>query len=175
MEAVIGVQHGFYARPRLRLWSIVWLADSVRSVVAFWFATPRTPPLWQRNFFLVNCLVLRRLLASVRSGVVKTSRCTPRLMSDQPTNDSAKTSRHRLIAVTVMSLGLLSVPFYLFFHRHDLEIMQIVVGTIGVAIAIYWAPLNLYVGFRAGDRFEQLCALFAFMPCAFWIWWFVTN
>ena len=23
----------------------------VRSVVAFWFATPRTPPLWQRDFF----------------------------------------------------------------------------------------------------------------------------
>ena len=29
---------------------------------AFWFAAPRTPPLWQRGFFLVNCLVLRRLL-----------------------------------------------------------------------------------------------------------------
>ena len=27
---------------------------------------------WQRNFFLVNCSQLRRLLASVRSGVVKT-------------------------------------------------------------------------------------------------------
>ena len=26
----------------------------VRSVFAFWFATPRTPPLWQRDFFLVN-------------------------------------------------------------------------------------------------------------------------
>ena len=46
----------------------------VRSVVAFWFAMPRTPPLWQRDFFLVNCLVLRRLLASERSGVVKTFR-----------------------------------------------------------------------------------------------------
>ena len=44
------------------------------SVVAFRFATPRTPPLWQRDFFLVNCLVLRSLLASVRSGVVKTFR-----------------------------------------------------------------------------------------------------
>ena len=41
----------------------------------FWFAAPRTPPLWQRGFFLVNCLVLRHLLASVRSGVVKTFRC----------------------------------------------------------------------------------------------------
>ena len=47
----------------------------VRSVVAFWLATPRTPPLWQRDFFLVNCSVLRSLLASVRSGVVKTLRC----------------------------------------------------------------------------------------------------
>ena len=28
----------------------------VHSVVAFWFATPRTPPLWQRDFFLVNYL-----------------------------------------------------------------------------------------------------------------------
>ena len=26
----------------------------IRSVVAFWFAKPRTPPLWQRDFFLVN-------------------------------------------------------------------------------------------------------------------------
>ena len=48
----------------------------VRSVVAYLFAVPRTPPLWQRDFFLVNCSVLRRLLASVRSGVVKTFRCT---------------------------------------------------------------------------------------------------
>ena len=38
------------------------------------FATPRTPPLWQRDLFLVNCLQLRRLLASLRSGVVKTFR-----------------------------------------------------------------------------------------------------
>ena len=44
-----------------------------------WFATPRTPPLWQRGFFLVNCLVLRRLLASVRSGVVKTFRYVPQV------------------------------------------------------------------------------------------------
>ena len=49
----------------------------VRSVVAFWFPTPRTPPLWQPDFFLVNCSVLRPLLASERSGVVKTFRCTP--------------------------------------------------------------------------------------------------
>ena len=46
----------------------------VRSVVAFWFAAPRTPPLWQCDFFLVNCSVLRQLLASERSGVVKTFR-----------------------------------------------------------------------------------------------------
>lgn len=38
----------------------------------FWFATPRTPPLWQRGFVLVNCLALRRFLASERSGVVDT-------------------------------------------------------------------------------------------------------
>ena len=36
---------------------------------------PRTPPLWQREFFLVNCSVLRHLLASERSGVVNTFRC----------------------------------------------------------------------------------------------------
>ena len=47
----------------------------VRSVVARWLATPRTPPLWQRDFFLVNSFVLRSLLASERSGVVKTFRC----------------------------------------------------------------------------------------------------
>ncbi len=44
---------------------------------AIWFAALRTPPLWQRGFFLVNWLVLRRLLAPVRSGVVKPFRCTP--------------------------------------------------------------------------------------------------
>ena len=43
---------------------------------AFWFAKPRTPPLWQRGFFLINYLVLRCLFASVRSGVVKTFRYT---------------------------------------------------------------------------------------------------
>ena len=37
-------------------------------------ATPRTPPLWQRDFFLVDCKVLRSLLTSERSGVVKTFR-----------------------------------------------------------------------------------------------------
>ena len=48
----------------------------VRSVVANWFAAPRTPPLWQRDFFLVNYSLLRRFLASERSGVVKTFRWT---------------------------------------------------------------------------------------------------
>ena len=54
-----------------------------------WFATPRTPPLWQRGFFLVNWLVLRRLFASSRSGVVKTFRCVTqvfRSVSSSPTN-----------------------------------------------------------------------------------------
>ena len=40
---------------------------------AFWLATPRTPPLWQHGFYLVNRLVLRRFLTSARSGVVKPS------------------------------------------------------------------------------------------------------
>ena len=53
----------------------------VRSVVARWLATPRTPPLWQRDFFLVNSFVLRSLLASERSGVVKTFRCRDEIMS----------------------------------------------------------------------------------------------
>ena len=44
------------------------------SVVADWFATPWTPPLWQRGFFLVNCFVLPHFLSSERSGVVKTFR-----------------------------------------------------------------------------------------------------
>ena len=48
----------------------------------YWFAAPRTPPIWQRGFFLVNCLVLRRLLASVRSGVVKTFRYVPQTIVD---------------------------------------------------------------------------------------------
>ena len=47
----------------------------VRSVVDRWFVAPRTTPLWQRAFFLVSCSVLRSLLASERSGVVKTFRC----------------------------------------------------------------------------------------------------
>ena len=49
-------QHGFYARPRLRRWSIVRLAPFERFGDALWFTTLRTPPLWQRGFFLVNCL-----------------------------------------------------------------------------------------------------------------------
>ncbi|KLU01402.1 hypothetical protein RISK_006558 [Rhodopirellula islandica] len=36
----------------------------VRFVDAFWLATTRTPPLWRRGNPLVNCLELRRLLAS---------------------------------------------------------------------------------------------------------------
>ena len=72
-------QHGFYARPRLRPWNIVWLAVFARSVVACWFAMPWTPPLWQRGFFLVDWFVLRRFLASVRSGVVKTFRYVPQI------------------------------------------------------------------------------------------------
>ena len=62
---------------------------------ALWFATPRTPPLWQRGFFLVNCLVLRRLLASVRSGVVKTFRwaCRGNCDAIQSTLRLAQTAR----------------------------------------------------------------------------------
>ena len=67
-------QHGFYARPRLRRWRLVWFAAFDRSVVVCWFAAPWTPPLWQRGFFLVNCFELRRFLTSERSGVVKTFR-----------------------------------------------------------------------------------------------------
>ena len=52
----------------------------VRSVVAFWFAAPRTSPLWQRDSFLVSCSVLRSLLASERSGVVKTFRCADEIV-----------------------------------------------------------------------------------------------
>ena len=39
---------------------------------------PRTPRLWQRDFFLLNCSVLRQLLASERSGVVNTFRYPPK-------------------------------------------------------------------------------------------------
>ena len=56
------------------------VCDIGRFGPVLWLATPRTPPLWQRGFFLVNCLVLRRLLTSVRSGVVKTFRCTTELI-----------------------------------------------------------------------------------------------
>ena len=48
------------------------LPRSISSVTCFELPWPRTPPLWQRVFFLVNCFVLRRLLASVRGGVVQT-------------------------------------------------------------------------------------------------------
>ena len=33
-----------------------------RFVNVFWLATPRTPPLWQRGFFLVNCLGVATLV-----------------------------------------------------------------------------------------------------------------
>ena len=67
-------QHGVYGGPRLRPWNIIWFAalDCFGNILRF--ATPRTPPLWQRGFFLVNCFVLRRFLASMRSRVVKTFR-----------------------------------------------------------------------------------------------------
>ena len=43
-----------YARPRLRHWSVVWFATFDRFDDVFWLATPWTPPLWQRELFLVN-------------------------------------------------------------------------------------------------------------------------
>ena len=67
-------QHGFYARPWLRRWTVIRFATFDHFGGVFWFSTPRTPPLRQRGFFFVNCLVLRHLLASERSGVVKTFR-----------------------------------------------------------------------------------------------------
>ena len=60
---------------------MVWFVDFIHSVIAFWFVAPRTPFLWQRDFFLVNCLGLRSLLASVRSGVAKTFRCASLMQS----------------------------------------------------------------------------------------------
>ena len=59
------------AAPSLEL---RWVCLAIRFDDIEWFVAPRTPPLWQRRFLLVNCLVLRRLLASARSGVVKTFR-----------------------------------------------------------------------------------------------------
>ncbi len=53
------MQHYFYAKPRLRPWSIVR------------FAMPWTPSFGNIGSFLVNCFVLRRFLTSGRSGVVK--------------------------------------------------------------------------------------------------------
>ena len=88
-------QHGFYARPRLRRWSIVRFATFDHSVIAFWFATPRTPPLWQRDFFLINCLQLRSLSASVRSGVVKTFRCVTQTI--EPPADRPAISHRGLV------------------------------------------------------------------------------
>ena len=68
----------FFTQSR---WSIVWFAAFDRFDEMFLFATPRTPPLWQRGFFLINCLMLRRLLRSVRSGVAKNFRCRDEIMS----------------------------------------------------------------------------------------------
>ena len=48
-------QHGFYARPRLRHWSIIRFAAFNCFDDMCWCATPRTPPLWQRSFPLVEC------------------------------------------------------------------------------------------------------------------------
>ena len=56
------------------------VAISFALLLRFGLPRPRTPPLWQRGFSLVNCSVLRRLLAWVRSGVVKTFRCTTELI-----------------------------------------------------------------------------------------------
>ena len=72
MTSLDGRKLGVQAKPRLRRWSIARFAIFIRSVVACWSATPWTPPLWQRSFFLVNCFVLRRFLTLVRSDAVKT-------------------------------------------------------------------------------------------------------
>ena len=62
---------------------------------------PRTPPLWQRGFFWVNCLVLRRLLASVRSGAVNTFRYVrPTVNSDFDPSQTADAYR------AILQLGL---------------------------------------------------------------------
>jgi len=50
-------------------------------------------PLWQREFFLVNCLVLRRLLTSERSGVVKTFRWATQINRDRRTHQGAADSK----------------------------------------------------------------------------------
>ena len=71
----LAVQHGFYARPRLCRWNVVWFAKSITSLTRFGLPRRGHRLFWQHGFFLVNCLVLRHFLASVRSGVVKTFRC----------------------------------------------------------------------------------------------------
>ena len=68
-------QQRFYTRPRLRRWSIARSTMFLRSVVACRFVALWAPPLWQRDFFLVNCLLLRHFLTSERSGVEITFRC----------------------------------------------------------------------------------------------------
>ena len=62
----------------------------VRSVVACWFVTPLTPPLWQRDSFLVNCSMLRSLLASERSAVVETFRGANSGLSESVTDVSLR-------------------------------------------------------------------------------------
>ena len=52
----------FYARPRLRRWSIHLVVHVARFVDVFWFATPRTPPLWQRDFFFGKLFVVATLV-----------------------------------------------------------------------------------------------------------------
>ena len=74
-----------------------------------------------------------------------------------------------------MTVGLLAVPLFLLCHRFEWDTAQLVVGCFGAIIAMFWAPLNTYVGLRVGERIEWMCALVAFIPCPFWIWWCVTH
>ena len=68
------------------------LPRSFAPLTAYWFATPWTPPLWQRGNPLVNCFVLRRFLTSERSGVVKTFRYVTQVFPNgQPIRSSSYT------------------------------------------------------------------------------------
>ena len=82
----------------------------VRFVVAFWFAEPWTPHLWQRGFFLVNCFVLRRLLASARSGVVKTFRWTTSTI-ENPYESPTSTPQPVVAAYPVARISFAFVNF----------------------------------------------------------------
>ena len=74
--ALTVAQHGFYAKPRLRPWSIVWFADSFALLSRFGLQRHGHPRFLFKSRTFGMIFVTLTSSASLWTGVVKTFRCT---------------------------------------------------------------------------------------------------